>query len=179
MVAQGYALAHPDRLANLILCATSPSYRFIEDARRNVQQRGSEEQQRVCQRLWNATFESQEQLQEYYRVMGPMYSTTFDPVEAERGWRRGIRSFEQLNIGFGGFLRTFDFIDQLHKIACPTLVLAGAHDWICPADHSRLMAEKIPRAHLKIFAHSSHLIAADEPEAFLAVVRGFLTYAEA
>ena len=70
-----------------------------------------------------------------------------------------------------------DYIDQLHKIVCPTLVLAGAHDWICPPDHSRLIAEKIPRAHLKVFAESSHSIPVDEPEAFLAAVRGFLTYA--
>ena len=56
-------------------------------------------------------------------------------------------------------------------------MIAGAHDWICPPSQSRLIAEKIPRAHLKVFDHSSHAVAADEPEAFLQAVRGFLTYA--
>ena len=55
-------------------------------------------------------------------------------------------------------------------------VIAGAHDWICPPRHSQVIAEKIPRAHLKIFATSAHSIAEDEPEAYLTAVRGFLTY---
>lgn len=177
MVAQGYAIRYPGRLANLILVATAPSFRFIEDARRIVEERGTPDQVRVCQWLWDANFASLEQLHEYYREMGPMYSTSFNLADFEANWNRGIRNFEQLNFGFGGFLRSFDFTDRLHEIACPTLVLAGAHDWICPPRHSQLIAERIPRAHLKIFARSAHSIAADEPEAFMAAVRGFLTYA--
>ncbi|MBC8354408.1 MAG: alpha/beta fold hydrolase [Planctomycetes bacterium] len=177
MVAQGYAIRYPDRLANLILVATAPSFRFIEDARRILDERGTPDQMRVCQRLWDGNFESLEQLREYYREMGPMYSTSFDLTKFEASWGCGIRNFEQLNFGFGGFLRTFDFTDQLHEITCPTLVLAGALDWICPPRHSQIIAERIPRANLKVFANSAHSIAADEPEAFAAAVKGFLTYA--
>jgi len=176
MVAQGYAIRYPDRVANLILVATAPSYRFLEDAKRMVSERGTPEQQRVCQWLWDGTFHSQEQLYDYYKAMGPLYSTSFDLEKFEKSWPRGIRNFQQTNLGFGGFLRTFDFTNELPSIACPTLVLAGAHDWICPPSHSQLIVEKIPRAHLKIFAESAHAIAEDEPEAFLTAVRGFLTY---
>ncbi|MBW3539245.1 MAG: alpha/beta fold hydrolase [Planctomycetes bacterium] len=176
MVAQGYAIRYPERVANLILSATAPSHRFIDDAKHIVEIRGTEEQQRVCQRLWAGSFENLEQLHEYYRVMGPMYSRRFDLDKMEEGWQRSVRNIDALNLGFGGFLRSFDFTEELSRITCPTLVLAGAHDWICPPDHSRLIAERIPRAHLKIFAESSHQIAQDEPEAFLAAVRGFLTY---
>jgi proline iminopeptidase len=177
MVAQGYAIRYPHRVANLILVATAPSYRFIEDARRILQERGTPDQIRVCQRLWDGTFESQEQLYEYYMVMGPMYSLAFDLPAFEKGWGRGIRNFAQLNFGFSTFLRTFDFIQDLKSITCPTLVLGGAHDWICAPHHSEILAKQIPRAHLKIFAESAHSIAQDEPQAFDAVVRGFLTYA--
>ena len=177
MVAQGYAIQHPERVSNLILVATAPSYRFLADARQIVEERGTVEQQRVCLALWEGSFESLEQLREYYQVMGPMYATTFDAEKADQSWRRGRRSFEQLNLGFSSFLREFDYIDELHRISCPTLVLAGAHDWICPPVHSRLIASRIPRAQLKIFDKSAHSIAQDEPEAFLAAVRGFLTYA--
>jgi proline iminopeptidase len=171
------AIRYPERVSNLILSATAPSYRFLDEAKRIVAERGTPEQQRVCQRLWDAQFESLEQLYEYYKLMGPMYGVAHDPEKFERSWKRGIRNFEQLNLGFGGFLRTFDFTDELHKIGCPTLVLAGAHDWICPPSQSRILAERIPRAHLKVFAKSAHGIADDEPEAYLAAVRGFLTYA--
>jgi proline iminopeptidase len=177
IVAQGYAIAYPDRVANLILSSTTPSFRFMDAARRIVEERGSEDQKRVCQWLWDGSFESEEQLHEYYRLMGPMYSTAFDLEKFAASWSQSIRNFDQLNRGFGGFLRAFDYIDQLHAIRCPTLVLAGAHDWICPPDQSQLIAEKIPRAHLKIFANSAHAVAADEPDAYLNAVGGFLTYA--
>lgn len=178
MVAQGYAIRYPDHLASLVLVATAPSHRFLDDAKRIVGERGTPEQQRVCQWLWDGNFQSHEQLFEYYRAMGPMYSTRFDVEKFEKGWQRGIRNYEQINLGFGGFLRTFDFTDDLHRISCPTLVLGGAHDWICSPNHSRIIAEQIPRAHLKIFANSAHSIADDEPEAFLQAVRGFLTYCD-
>ena len=179
VVAQGYAIRYPERIANLILVATAPSNRFLHDARRIVQERGTPEQVEVCQRLWEGNFESIDQLKEYYRLMSPLYSLSSDPGTFEENWDIGIRNFEQLNRGFGGFLRTFDYTDQLSRITCPSLVMAGQHDWICPPNHSRLIAEKIPGAQLKVFARSSHSIAADEPEAFLAAVRGFLTYADA
>src|SRR5262249_26783217 len=124
-----------------------------------------------------AGFESLEQLREFYQAMGPMYSTTFKPENFENGWKRGRRSIEALNVGFRTFLRTFDFTPQLHRITCPTLVLAGAHDWICPPRQSEIIARLIPRAHLKIFDKSGHSIAADETEALLQAIRGFLTYA--
>jgi len=177
MVAQGYAIRYPNRLANLILVATAPSYRFMDDAKRIVQARGTADQIRVCEWLWNGTFECEEQLHEYYKTMGPMYSITFNETDFEKSWGCSIRNFEQLNHGFRDFLRTFDFTEELQKIICPTLVLAGAHDWICAADQSCEIAKRIPRAHLKIFANSAHSIAQDEAESFEAVVRGFLTYA--
>jgi proline iminopeptidase len=174
MVAQGYAIEFPDHLDRLILSVTAPSYRFMEESQALLEERGTAEQKRVCQWLWNASFESEEQLQEYYRVMGPMYSVQFDSEKHEQGWRRGIRNYQQLNQGFGGFLRTFDYIEQLQSISCSTLVLAGFHDWICPPSQSQLIAEKIPHAQLELFANSSHMISHDEPERFLEVVRKFL-----
>jgi len=175
MVAQGVAIRYPRRVSNLVLCATAPSFRFITDARRWVEERGTTKQKRVCHWLWEGNFQSNEQLYEYYEVMGPLYSRSFDRETFEESWSRGTRTFEQTNLGFDGFLREFDFTDELHKIVCPTLVLAGAHDWICQPHHSELIAERVPRAQLKIFANSAHAIASDEPEAFLDVTRKFLS----
>ena len=177
MVAQGYAIRYQERVSNLILSVTAPSHRFMEDAKQFIAERGTPEQQRVCEWLWNASFESQEQLYEYYKAMGPLYSVQYDPEKFEESWNQGIRNFEQTNRGFGGFLKTYDFTDELHTIGCPTLVIAGAHDWICPVKHSRIIAERIPRSHLKVFANSSHMVGVDEQEAYLAAIRGFLTYA--
>ena len=176
MVAQGYAIRYPGHLANLALIVTAASYRFLDDAKRHVTEHGTPNQQQVCEWLWQGSFESMEQLHEYYRVMGSYYSTTFDEAKFEKHWSRSLRNFEQLNIGFGGFLRTFDYTEQLSQITCPTLVVGGAHDWICAPHHSREIAQRVPRAHLKLFRNSAHAVFSDEPDAFLAAVRGFLTY---
>jgi proline iminopeptidase len=177
MVAQGYAIRYPHRVSNLILSVTAPSFRFIEDARRILKERGTPEQNAAAQRLWDGSFENDEQQREFFRQLGPMYTSKFKPEDFDREWNNRRPNFVALNMGFGGFLRTFDYTDQLHTIRCPTLVLAGALDWICPPNHSRLIAERIPRAHLKVLAHSSHGVALDEPEAYLAAIKGFLTYA--
>lgn len=176
MVALGYALRYPQRVSQLVLVCTAASHRFLADARRELNARGTPEQIRVCERLWSGQFESLEQLKDYYRVMGPLYSLRHDPVAFERSWNQSRRSFVALNQGFGGFLKSFDYTPRLHEIRCPTLVLGAAHDWICPPQHSREIARLIPRAHLKIFPHSGHSLAADEPEAYQAVLRGFLTH---
>uniref|UniRef100_UPI0035CAAC9B alpha/beta fold hydrolase n=1 Tax=uncultured Nostoc sp. TaxID=340711 RepID=UPI0035CAAC9B len=57
-----------------------------------------------------------------------------------------------------------------------TLVLAGRHDWICAPEFSEEIAQAIPNADLRIFENSSHLIRADEPEALLDAIAGFLVY---
>ena len=62
IVAQGVALRYPDCIANLILSATAPSYRCLEDAKRIVTERGTPEQQRVCRWLWEGKFETEAQL---------------------------------------------------------------------------------------------------------------------
>src|SRR5262249_55401990 len=101
------------------------------------------------------------------------------PETFETTWNRSFRSFVALNRGFGDFLRTFDFTDRLQEIRCPTLVLGAAHDWICAPKYSELIAERIQRAHRKIFANTGQMLASDENEAYLQAVRGFLTYAQA
>jgi proline iminopeptidase len=85
-----------------------------------------------------------------------------------------IWSHEALNEGFGHFLRTFDFIPELHKITCPTLILAGQDDWICDLDESKTIAQHIPHAHLEIFDKSSHAIAVDEHDRYINIIKDFL-----
>jgi len=126
--------------------------------------------------LWRGAFENEEQLRDYYEVMGPLYSLRFNLEEARERRQRGISSVDAINEGFGGFLRTYDVTDDLAKITAPTLVIAGRHDWICAPEFSELIASKIPNADLRIFENSSHSVAADEHDALLDAIRGFIVY---
>src|SRR3954469_9008405 len=176
MVALAYASRYPDSVSHLVAVITSPSHRFLARAQQIVAERGTDEQRAMADILWAGAFESEEQLLDYYRVMGPLYSLKFDPVKAAEGRARGIRSVDAINEGFGGFLRTYDVTGDLHKITAPTLVIAGRHDWICPPDQSEEIARLIPHADLRIFENSSHSVAADEHDALMDLIRGFLVY---
>lgn len=176
MVALTYASRYPASVSHLVAVVTSPSYRFLELAQRIVAERGTDAQQAMADILWAGAFESEEQLREYYDVMGPLYSLKYDAEKARERRRRGILSPDALNEGFGGFLRTWDVTEDLHKITAPTLVIAGRHDWICPPELSVEIASRIPNADLRIFERSSHSVATDEPEAYMDVIKGFVTY---
>ena len=176
MVALAYAVRYPENISHLIAVVTSPNHEFLDRARKNLAERGTDAQKTIAEKLWAGSFESEEELREYFDVMGPMYAMKFDPEKARERRLRGIVSPDAINEGFAGFLRTYDVTDQLHRITAPTLVIAGRHDWICPPEFSELIASKIPHADLRIFEESGHSVSGDEHEAFIDVIRGFLVY---
>lgn len=176
MVALSYAIRYPQHVSHLIAIATTASSRFLERAKEILAQRGTDEQKAIAQRLWNGSFENEQQLREYFQVMGSMYSLTYDPSSTKSFWKKTIFSVDAINVAFGGFLRNYNIVDQLHKITAPTLVIGGRHDWICPPEFSEEIAQAIPNADLRIFENSGHLIRADEPEALIDAIAGFLVY---
>ncbi len=52
---------------------------------------------------------------------------------------------------------------RLDRIACPTLVLHGARDRVCPKENVRLVADALGAnvKHTQVFADSGHLVCAD------------------
>lgn len=174
MVALTYATRYPQNLSHLIVIATVPDFRFLKRAQEILKERGTPEQIAIARVLWNGNFESEEQLGEYFRIMHPLYSYTADPAKTVKS--RTILSIDAINQAFGGFLRSYNVLDQLYKITVPTLVIAGRHDWICPPEFSEEIANAIPNADLRIFENSSHLIRVDEPDALLDAIAGFIVY---
>lgn len=176
MVALSYAARYPENVACLIAIATAASSQFLQLAQQNLAARGTAAQQAIAQRLWEGSFENEAQLREYFQVIGPMYSLTYDPDKAAEAWERTILSVDAINVAFRGFLRSYNILDQLYKITAPTLVIAGRHDWICPPELSEEIANRIPNADLRIFENSGHSVRGDEPEALLDAISGFLVY---
>jgi proline iminopeptidase len=179
MVAQGYAIRYPEHLEKLILVATAPSYRFLANAKNKVQHDGSADQIEMCENLWNGTFENHDQIIEFFKLMDSLYSNKAKlKKQQEYSRSKTVWSSEALNEGFSGFLRKFDFIPDLPKITCPTLVLAGKDDWICSPAESEAIAEHIPNARLEIFEKSSHAIAIDDHDRYINIIQDFLAPVE-
>ena len=174
MVALSYATRYGDNLSHLVLVVTAPDGRFLKRAQEILAERGTAQQQRTAQRLWDGDFETPEQMATYFETLGPLYSKTFDLAE-ERS-RKYIHSPDAINAAYRGYLHDYDVLDELPRITAPTLVIGAAHDWITAPEFSVEMADRIPHAELRMFERSGHAVQADEHEAFIDVIRGWLTY---
>src|SRR5262249_18776029 len=129
--------------------------------------------------LWGDGFEDEAQLREYYAVMGPLYSRRYDPASGGAASQRTIYNVEALNVAIRGTFRTFDLRPELPRITAPTLVIAGRHDCTCPPKSPAEIAGLIPNGEPRIFEEGSHSIRADEPQALLDAIAGFVVYKKA
>lgn len=176
MVAMAHAARYPDAVSHLVLIVTASHGGFIERARAIVADRGTEAQRQGWERALAGGYKIPAQMDEYYRIMGPLYSRTHDEEKAAQGRSRAIYSPEPLNRAFapGGFLRGFDLRPELGRITAPTLILAGRHDWICPPEFSEEIHRLIPGSQLRIFENSSHSIRSDEPGPMIDAIERFV-----
>ena len=176
MVALAHAARYPASVSHLIVVVTAAHGGFIKRAQEILAERGTPEQREVSEPVWQGAMMDRAQMQRFYAVMGPLYSRRHDPAAAALGHERTLHEPEPLNRAFGGFLRDFDLRPELGRITAPTLVIAGRHDWICPPEFSEEIARLVPRAELRIFENSSHSVRADEPQALLDAIAGFVVY---
>jgi pimeloyl-ACP methyl ester carboxylesterase len=68
----------------------------------------------------------------------------------------------------------FRLTGVLKSVAVPTLVMAGQYDYVC-SKGTRVLAQAIPNATLKLIADSGHMAPLEQPAAFSAAVLEFLT----
>jgi proline iminopeptidase len=174
MVALSYAVKYPQNVSHLIVIATAANSRFLERAQEILAERGNEEQKAIALQLWSGNFENEEQLRQFFRVMGSMYSQNNDRKLNSPDSDETILSVDAINVAFSGFLNDYNILNELHKITSPTLVIAGGHDWICAPEFSEEIAQAIPNAYLKIFENSGHLIRVDKPQSLLNEIARFL-----
>lgn len=76
-----------------------------------------------------------------------------------------------------GTLREWDIEDRLGRIEAPTLLFCGRHDEVTPATMARIH-DRIPGSELVVLEESSHMAQAEEPEATLDLIRGFVERVE-
>jgi pimeloyl-ACP methyl ester carboxylesterase len=166
LIAQEFALRHPQRLRSLVLgCTTfggpnsvlpSPQAAALLSGMPNLP-----EDQAVD------------------RVLELFYSPRYRREHAEEA-RRRIQSYFPLRTPPDAYARqlvaclTFDAYDRLPQIATPTLVINGAEDALIPAENSRIMAQRIPAAELILFPEVGHLYFHEVPEEADAAVADFL-----
>jgi proline iminopeptidase len=179
-VAQRYSLEHADRLAGLILFATSPvtGAEFWSDALANVnafpeRHPGRLEAAEIPQAFQEAlTAADDETYTTTLRRILPAYFADYWAHEAEltpllaalRAWIDPMRGEETA---------PFDVRDSLGSIVIPSLILTGAHDFICGTRWAALLNDGLPDSRLVVLEDSGHMGHLEQPELFTRAVLEF------
>jgi proline iminopeptidase len=177
IVAQDYGVKYPENLRGLILLTTASNYRVFEKAREELRKRGTAEQIAMAEKyLWPGTFPDNETYLEFYKVFADLY--TVKPINMEafsEAMSRAALSYKAFNRGFGGDLKTFDFNRDLGRITCPTLLIGGQEDWICPIACTEEISGLIPDCRTVIIGGAGHIILGDQYEKTMNAVISFVT----
>ena len=172
MVAMAYATRHPGHASKLILSSTAAKL-DLEATYAVMERLGGEHAAEIARVFW--TDPSPETAEEYMAVCMPLYNPGDDPAFAQAR-ARAVTRFEVMFDFIQSEQRTMDFVADLAKIACPTLVLAGSRDPITPVACSRAIFDALPAGvgRLEVFEASGHGVQRDEPDRAEAVLRQFL-----
>jgi pimeloyl-ACP methyl ester carboxylesterase len=68
----------------------------------------------------------------------------------------------------------YDLALEVEQIDVPALVVHGDDDVIVPVENGRILAQRLPNARFVELAGRGHNVMLQDPEAFNAVVLGFL-----
>jgi pimeloyl-[acyl-carrier protein] methyl ester esterase len=71
-------------------------------------------------------------------------------------------------------LRSVDLRQQPARVGCPTLVVHGGHDTLCPPAAGRWLAEHLPHARLALHERAAHAPFLSHPEWFSSTLAAFL-----
>lgn len=160
LIAQGFALRHPDRLTALVLCDTAPQLgeAAMWDGRvRTIRQRGL-----------TAIADG---------IMERWFSPDFRRTQPDQlaGWRNMfLRCEVEGYCGTCATLRDSDLRGQVGRIETPTLVVVGEHDGSTPVAMVRGCAEAIPGARFEIIPDAGHIPSIEQPEQLAALMTNFL-----
>jgi 3-oxoadipate enol-lactonase len=159
LIAQGFALAHPERLAALVLCDTVPK---LGDAT-----------------MWNGRIDAIRRgglAAIADPIMERWFSAEFRRTHPDElaGWRNlFVRSDAQGYCGTCATLRDSDLSGRLGAVVTPTLVLVGEHDGSTPVEMVRACAQAIPGARFDIIPDAGHIPSIEQPAATAALMAGF------
>ena len=170
-VAMSYALRHPDHPAKLILCSTSASPSKKEIQVKTFERLGGSDAGAAARSFLEDP--TPDATRDFRRLCGPLYHRTPHDrdVDARTIWNpRVMAEFRR------GERETMNFLPELHRIKCPTLVMVGEDDPMTPVPCSEEIVAALPPSLVRFerFAGAGHGIVADQPERFFEVLRTFI-----
>jgi proline iminopeptidase len=193
VLAEAYALKYQQNLSHLILNSTFPSTRQMNEVLAREKAQMPPNKLKRLNELEAAglygkgeAWEHGRYPEEYAKLAwGPGYfpflygarpDANYDPMSQLTG-----TTWELYRVMWGshgefvidGNLKSVEYVDRLHSIQVPTLIMAGDHDE-CDPSLSREMHDKIAGSQLLILPNSGHMNFVDQPDMWYKSVEGFL-----
>ncbi len=167
MLAQEFALTHPQRTTALVLCGTSHGGPAVvpqtERVARSMNIQPGMSRDEIF-RGQNDAMASPD-----WEARDPEAFNYCLSVDLEAPPRRFAVVRQQ------GSLRGWAARARLDGIHCPTLVLHGADDGMVPPENGKQLTEAIPGARLQLIPQCGHLPMLEKPGEVSAAVLGFVT----
>jgi pimeloyl-ACP methyl ester carboxylesterase len=166
-VAMLYGARHPGHAAGLVLQSTMARFdlaRLVAGFRRF----GGDEVAELAARSYGGDPVSDEQWARVFATFGPR-------VPGQQELARRLRN-PALGEHGADLLRSFDVVDQLARIDCPTLVCVGALDPVTPVAASEEMFDALRRglARLEVIEGAGHFPWLDAPERYWPLLTDFV-----
>lgn len=170
MVAMSYATRHPDHPAKLVLSSTTALTRQ-DRSLEMFEKLGGPEAREVARRFFSDP--GPENMAAYLQKCMPLYSRKpTDPNQLKRAMMNPKLTADF----FKSEEHRFDFLPDLKKIKCPTLITASVFDPITPLADSQDIAAAMASgvARLEVFENAGHGAHRDEPDRFFKILREFI-----
>ncbi len=164
MIAQEFAIAHPNRVRSLILACTACGGKNAVPAAENV----------LKIVLARATMTPEEGA---LAIVPFIYDagTPRERIEEDLAIRRRTYPAAAGYLGQVQAIMAWASLDRLSGIQAPTLVIHGETDELVPPENARILAKHIRGSRLAMLPHASHIFTTDQPEAAHREVLAFLS----
>ncbi len=170
MVAMSYATRHPEHPGKLVLSSTAARSR--QDRSLDMFERlGGAQAREAAPRFFDNP--GPETMADYQKKCLPLYNRTPSGPES---LLRSVMNLELMADFFKNESHTFNFLPELGRIKCPTLIAAGELDPITPvADAKDIAAAIAPGlARLEVFENAGHGAHRDQPDRFFKLLNEFI-----
>jgi proline iminopeptidase len=176
-VALEYALRYPDRISHLVLMNTGgDSHWASENAPKLVAERYGPEKGELVRRWFHGEFPPEDMFRILMKL-GPIYNPHTNLVGFAREAFRARGSKLRPEAFFHAsrtLLPGWSVMDRLGEIRCPTLVVAGADDFVFPPECQGELAAGIPGARLRLVDRAGHNPHDEQTAEVMAAIRSFI-----
>ncbi len=164
-----YVLRHPDRLDGLILASTAAHVKRPP----NIPEDAPAAAVEAFASLFQGPMASDEQWARSWSAAFPLYAPELDDEAAAQVTGRTIYRADAWNRG-AALLGGYDVSGSLASIEAPTLVLAGARDFLTGMEAHEELRDGIPNAELVVFDDGGHFPFLADPAGFRSAVENWL-----